>query len=59
MRAMPELTNVRTDWGEKLPVLEINLDPLTSSKLGVTRSLAAANIMIATGEFSMGTITKY
>lgn len=58
MRAMPELTNVRTDWGEKLPVLEINLDPLTSSKLGVTRSLAAANIMIATGEFSMGTITE-
>ena len=58
MQSMPELTNVRTDWGEKLPVLDVSLDPLASSRLGVTRSLAAANLMLATGEFSMGSITE-
>lgn len=58
MKSLPELTNVVTDWGDMLPVLEVSLDPLTSSKLGVTRALAAANLMLATGEFSMGSITE-
>jgi multidrug efflux pump subunit AcrB len=58
MRSLPELTNVRTDWGEMLPVLDISPDPLASSKLGLTRALTAANLMLATGEFSMGSITE-
>ncbi|MDX9948400.1 MAG: efflux RND transporter permease subunit [Bacteroidales bacterium] len=58
MKAMPELTNVVTDWGDMLPVLEVSLDPLASSKLGVSRGLAAANLMLATGEFSMGSISE-
>ncbi len=58
MKAMPELTNVHTDWGEMLPVLDISLDPDESSRLGVTRALAAVNLMLSTGEFPMGSITE-
>lgn len=58
MRAMPELTNVCTDWGDMLPVLDISLDPEESSRLGVTRALAAVNLMLSKGEFPMGSITE-
>lgn len=58
MKAYPELTNIQTDWGEMLPVLEVSPDPLASSKLGLTRSLTAANLMLATGEFTMGSVSE-
>ncbi len=58
MRDMPELTNVHTDWGEKIPVMDVELDPVASSQLGVTRALTAANILLATDKFSIGTITE-
>ncbi len=58
MREMPELTNVHTDWGEMLPVMNIELDPVASSRLGVTRAVTAANILLATDKFNIGTITE-
>lgn len=58
MKTFPELTNVTTDWGEMLPVIDVELDLLASSKLGVTRALAAANLLLATGEFTMGSVTE-
>ncbi len=58
MHAIPELTNVRSDWGEMLPILEISPDPVASSRLGLTRALTAANLMLATGEFTMGSVTE-
>ena len=58
MRAIPELTNVRSDWGDKLPVMDIQLDPVAASQLGVTRSVTAANLMLATGKFTMGSLTE-
>jgi multidrug efflux pump subunit AcrB len=58
MRSMPELTYVHTDWGEKLPVIDVKLNPVSAAQLGVTRSVTAANLMLATGDFKMGSITE-
>jgi len=58
MRELPELTNIHTDWGNMLPVMDISLDPAASSQLGVTRALAALNLMLATGNFTMGSVTE-
>lgn len=59
MNEMPELTNIVTDWGEKLPVLDVELDPLASSWLGVTRAVTAANLMLTTDNFTIGYITEH
>jgi multidrug efflux pump subunit AcrB len=58
MRSIPELTYVHTDWGEKLPVIDVKLNPVSAAQLGVTRSVTAANLMLATGDFTMGSITE-
>ncbi|MBK9389280.1 MAG: efflux RND transporter permease subunit [Bacteroidetes bacterium] len=58
MCEIPELTNVHTDWGEMLPVMDVELKPVASSQLGVTRGITAANILLATDNFSIGSITE-
>lgn len=58
MRAISELTNVHTDWGAMLPVMDIELDPVASSRLGVSRAVTAANILLATDKFKIGSITE-
>jgi multidrug efflux pump subunit AcrB len=58
MREMPELTNVHNDWGEMLPVLGVELNPVASSQLGVTRAITAANIMLTTDKFAVGSISE-
>lgn len=58
MHNIPELTNIHTDWGEMLPVMNVELDPIASSKLGVTRAVTAANIMLLTDKMTIGSITE-
>jgi multidrug efflux pump subunit AcrB len=58
MHEMPELTNVHTDWGEMLPVMDVELDPVASSQLGMTRAVTSANLMLATDKFTLGSITE-
>lgn len=58
MREMPELTNVHTDWGEMIPVMDVRMDPVASSQLGVTRAVTAANILLATDKFQIGSVTE-
>jgi multidrug efflux pump subunit AcrB len=58
MQAMPELTNIHTDWGEMLPVMDIRLNPVASSQLGVTRSVTSANLTLATNSFTMGSVIE-
>lgn len=58
MKTMPQITNVRTDWGEKLPIIDIDLDPVAASRLGLTRGITAANLMFSTDKFTMGSITE-
>jgi multidrug efflux pump subunit AcrB len=58
MKQIPEITNVHTDWGERIPVLDVKLNSALASQVGVTRSVASANLMLATNSFSMGSITE-
>jgi len=58
MRRMPELTNVHTDWGVMQPVMNVEMNPVSSSQLGVTRAIMAANLMLTTNKFTMGSITE-
>ncbi len=58
MEEMPGLTNVHTDWGDMVPVLDVDIDHVKASQLGAMRILTAANLMLATDEISMGSITE-
>jgi multidrug efflux pump subunit AcrB len=58
MRQMPMLTNVHTDWGESQPVMDVRLNPVVASQIGVTRSVASANLLLATNSFTMGSVTE-
>lgn len=58
MREIPELINVHTDWGLMRPVMDVELKPVASSQLGVTRAITAANILLATDKFNIGSITE-
>ena len=56
MREMPELEWVHTDYLQPYPMMNVTLDPVTSSQLGVTRSTASITINSATGDLSVGQI---
>jgi multidrug efflux pump subunit AcrB len=58
MQEIPELTNIHTDWGDMLPVMDVELNPVASSQLGVTRGIAAANIMLTTDKFTIGSLSE-
>jgi len=58
MRDMPGLTNIHTDWGDPLPVLDVTLDPVASSNVGVTRLLTSANLSLATNGCTIGSVTE-
>ncbi len=58
MRQMPELTNIRTDWGDPVPVMEVIPDPVVSSYVGASRTLTAANIALATQGFTLGSVNE-
>ena len=48
MRSMPGLVNVHLDSEQPQPIVDIRLDPVTASQLGVTKAIAAANLSPAT-----------
>ena len=56
MREMPELEWVHTDYLQPYPMMNVTLDPVTSSQLGVTRSTASITINSATGDLRVGQI---
>ncbi|MCK9205052.1 MAG: efflux RND transporter permease subunit [Bacteroidales bacterium] len=58
MREIPELTNVHTDWGDPIPVMDVTLDPVASSQVGATRGITAANLAMATNGITMGSVTE-
>jgi multidrug efflux pump subunit AcrB len=58
MRKMPELTNIHTDWGEPLPVMDVALNPVASSQVGGSRVIISANIALITNGFSMGSVSE-
>ncbi|MCR5312367.1 MAG: efflux RND transporter permease subunit, partial [Bacteroidaceae bacterium] len=56
MRKNPNLMNVHTDWHEARPLIEVSLDPIASSQLGVTRTTAELQLALSTGNMKVGQI---
>ena len=56
MRQMPELQWVHTDYEDPRAIAEVRLDPVTAPQLGVTRTLAAVNLALASGDVPVGSV---
>ena len=56
MRTMPELEWVHTDFLQPFPVIDVELDPIASAQLGVTRTTAALALSATTGKLKVGQI---
>ena len=56
MRQMPELQWVHTDYEDPRAIAEVRLDPVTASQLGITRTVVAANMALASGAVAVGSV---
>ena len=56
MRQMPELQWVHTDYEDPRAIAEVRLDPVTASQLGITRTVVAANMALASGDVTVGSV---
>ncbi len=56
MRQMPELEWVHTDYFQPSPIINIELDPVCSAQLGITRSTAALALSATTSDLRVGQI---
>ena len=56
MRQMPELQWVHTDYEDPRAIAEVRLDPVTVSQLGITRTVVAANMALASGDVAVGSV---
>ena len=56
MRQMPELQWVHTDYEDPRAIAEVRLDPVTASQLGITRTVVAANMALASGDVAGGSV---
>ena len=56
MRDMPELEWVHTDYLQPFPIINVELDPVASSQLGITRTTAALALSATTNDLRVGQI---
>ena len=56
MRQMPELEWVHTDYLTPYPIINVQLDPVASSQLGITRATAALSLSSATNDLRVGQV---
>ena len=56
MRQDSRVMNVKTDWDDPRPYVEVELDPVTISQLGINRTLAELELTLNTGEMQVGQI---
>lgn len=56
MREMPELEWVHTDFLQPQPIIDVELDPVAASQLGITRTTAALALSATTNELRVGQI---
>ena len=56
MRMMPELEWVHTDYDLPSPIVDITLDPIAASQLGITRTTAELQLAMQTGKTQVATI---
>ena len=56
MRQMPELEWVHTDYFQPSPIINVELDPVGSAQLGITRTTAALALSATSGDLRVGQI---
>jgi len=56
MREMPELEWVHTDFLQPYPIINVELDPVASAQLGITRTTAALALSATTNNLRVGQI---
>ncbi len=56
MRRMPELQWVHSDYEDPRSVIDVRLGPVSAPQLGVTRTLAAVNLALASGDVPVGSV---
>ncbi len=56
MRQMPELEWVHTDYMQPYPIINVELDPVTSAQLGITRSSAQLALSSTSSDLKIGQI---
>ena len=56
MRQMPELEWVHTDFLQSYPMMNVTLNPVASSQLGITRATASLALNSATGDLRVGQV---
>ena len=56
MRQMPELEWVHTDYFQPYPIINVELDPVTSAQLGITRTTAQLALSATSCDLQVGQI---
>ena len=56
MREMPELEWVHSDFLQPFPLINVELDPVASAQLGISRTTAALALAAQTGDLRVGSI---
>ena len=56
MRKMPELEWVHTDYFQPYPIINVQLDPVISAQLGITRTTAQLALSANSGDLRVGQI---
>ena len=56
MRQMPELEWVHTDYFQPYPIINVELDPVTSAQLGITRTTAQLALSATSSDLRVGQI---
>ncbi len=56
MRKMPELEWVHTDYFQPYPIINVDLDPVTSAQLGITRTTAQLALSATSSDLRVGQI---
>ncbi len=56
MRQMPELEWVHTDFFQPSPIINVELEPISSAQLGITRSTAALALSATSSDLRVGQI---
>ena len=56
MRQMPEVEWVHTDFLQPYPIINVELDPVTSAQLGITRSMAQLALSATSSDLRVGQI---
>ena len=56
VRELPDLMNVHTDWENPRTYMEVTLDPVSTSQLGLSRTMTELQLAASTGTVGIGSV---